>query len=191
MLTPEAAGGPARYRFTVGDYYRLAQAGILGEEDRVELIEGEIVMMPPIGSRHAACVSGISRLMLRALGEQAVVRVRCPVRLDDLSEPEPDLCLARPRADLYSGAHPGPADVLLLIEVADSSIGYDRGIKLPLYARSGIAAVWILDLGRRLVEAYSGPSPDGYLERRTLRSGDRLEIPGTDVSIDAGQLFPL
>ncbi|HET9765457.1 MAG TPA: Uma2 family endonuclease [Thermoanaerobaculia bacterium] len=181
----------ARYRFSVDDYYRLAQAGILGEDDRVELIEGEILMMPPIDSRHAACVSGISRLMLRALGEQAVVRVRCPARLDDLNEPEPDLCLARPRADLYSGAHPGPADVLLLIEVADSSIGYDRGIKLPLYARSGIAAVWILDLGRRLVEAYSGPSPDGYLERRTLRSGDRLEIPGTDVSIDAGQLFPI
>lgn len=180
----------ARYRFTVDDYYRLAQAGILGEDDRVELIEGEIVMMTPIGSRHAACVSGIDRLF-RVLGEQVVVRVQCPVRLDDLSEPEPDLCLARPRADFYSGAHPGPADVLLLIEVGDSSIGYDRGIKLPLYARSGIPAVWILDLARGLVEAYSDPSPDGYLERRTLRSGDRLEIPGTDVSIDAGQLFPI
>lgn len=180
----------ARYRFSVDDYYRLAQAGILGEDDRVELIEGEIVMMTPIGSRHAACASEIDHLMHRVLGEQVVVRVQSPVRLDDLSEPEPDLCLARPRADRYSGRHPGPADVLLLIEVADSSIGYDREVKLPLCARSGIAAVWIVDLGRNLVEAYTGPSPDGYLERRTFRAGDRLAIPGTDVMIDAGQLFP-
>lgn len=180
----------ARYRFTVDDYYRLAQAGILGEDDRVELIEGEIVMMTPIGSRHAACVSRTTRLLVGILGDRAIARVQLPVRLDDHSEPEPDVCLARPRGDEYATGHPGPADLLLLIEVSDSSLAYDRGVKLPLYGRSGVPAVWILDLGRSLVEAYSGPSLDGYLERRTLRAGDRLAIPGTDVSIDAGQLFP-
>lgn len=191
MLSPEAAGGPARYRFTVDDYYRLAQAGILGEDDRVELIEGEIVMMPPIGSRHAACVSGITRLLIDAFGDRAIVRVQLPIRLDDLSEPEPDVCLARPRRDEYAAGHPGPGDVFLLIEVSDSSLGYDRGVKLPLYGRSGVPAVWIIDLGRGLVEAYSGSSPDGYFERRTARAGDRLNVPGTDVSIDAARLFPI
>jgi Uma2 family endonuclease len=180
----------ARYRFTVDDYYRLAQAGILGEDARVELIEGEIVMMTPIGSRHAACVTGITRLLVGLLGDRALVRIQLPVRLDDNSEPEPDICVARPRPDLYAGGHPGPADVLLLIEVSDSSLGYDRGIKVPLYARSGIEAVWIVDLGRSVVHAYSGPSADGYLERRTAHAGDGLGIPGTDLKIDAGDLFP-
>jgi Uma2 family endonuclease len=180
----------ARYRFTVDDYYRLAQAGILGEDDRVELIEGEIVMMTPIGSPHAACVTGMTRLLVSRLGDSALVRVQLPVRLDDHSEPEPDICLARLRADLYAGSHPGPADVLLLIEISDSSLAYDRGVKVPLYARSGIEAVWIVDVGQRVVHAYSGPSAEGYLERRTSRGGDRLGIPGTDMTVDAGDLFP-
>jgi Uma2 family endonuclease len=179
-----------RYRFNVDDFYRLAQAGILGEDDRVELIDGEIVMMTPIGSRHAACVSGITRLLVGSLGDRAIVRVQLPVRLDDHSEPEPDVCLAQARGDEYAAGHPGPADVLLLIEVSDSSLAYDRGVKLPLYGRSGVPAVWIIDLGRGLVEANSGPSPDGYLERRTLGAGDRLDVPGTDVSIDAARLLP-
>lgn len=180
----------ARYRFSVDDYYRLAQAGILGEDDRVELIEGEIVMMTPIGSRHAACVSKTTRLLPGMVGDRAILRVQLPVRLDDHSEPEPDLCLARPRSDDYAGAHPGPADVLLVIEVSDSSLVYDREIKIPLYGRSGIESAWIVNLGRSVVEAYSGPSPDGYLERRTFRAGDQLAIPGTDETIDAAQLFP-
>ena len=180
----------ARYRFTVDDYYRLAQAGILGEDDRVELIEGEIVMMTPIGSRHAACVSGTTRRLMGIVGDRAIVRVQLPVRLDDHSEPEPDLCLARPRGDEYAGGHPRPADVFLLIEISDSSLAYDRDVKVPLYGRSGIEAAWIVNLGRNVVEAYSGPSADGYLERRTFRAGDRLAIPGTDATIDAGQFFP-
>jgi Uma2 family endonuclease len=180
----------ARYRFTVDDYYRLAQTGILGEDDRVELIDGEIVMMTPIGSPHAACVTAITRLLVGLLGDRALVRIQLPVRLDDHSEPEPNVCLARPQPDLYAGGHPGPADALLLIEVSDSSLAYDRGIKVPLYARSGIPAVWIVDLGRSVVHVYSGPSAEGYLERRTSRAGDRLGIPGTDVTVDAGDLFP-
>jgi hypothetical protein len=180
----------ARYRFSVDEYYRLAEAGILNEDSRVELIEGEIVMMTAIGSRPAACVSGIHHLLFEVLGSQVVVRGQCPVRLDDYNEPEPDICLARPRADRYSGAHPGPADVLLLIEVADSSLGYDRDVKLPLYARSGIAAVWILDLGRGRLQAYGGPSADGYLERRTYRAGDSLTVPGTTATVEVAQLFP-
>jgi Uma2 family endonuclease len=179
-----------RYRFNVDDYYRLAETGILDEDARVELIEGEIVMMTAIGSRHAACVSRITRLTIQLLGDQAVVRVQSPVRLDDYNEPEPDLCLAKPRADHYAGGHPGPADILLLVEVVDSSLGYDRGVKLPLYARSGVAAVWILDLGRGRLDAYSGPSPDGFLERRTYRARDSLTIPGTELSVEVGQLLP-
>lgn len=180
----------ARYRFTVDDYYRLAQAGILGEDDRVELIEGEIVKTAPIGSRHAACLSGITRLLIGTIGDRGIVRVRLPVRLDDYSEPEPDVCLPRPRSDRYADGHPGPADVLLLIEISDSSLAYDRDVKVPLYCRNGVDSVWIIDLGRSLVQAYSGASSDGYLERRTLRAGDRVAVPGTDVVIDVSQLFP-
>ncbi len=180
----------ARYRFSVDDYYRLAQAGILGEDDRVELIEGEIVMMTPIGSRHATCVSDTTHLLVGILGNRAIVRVQLPVRLDDHSEPEPDVCVARPRADRYADGHPGPADVLLLIEISDSSLAYDRDVKIPLYYRNGVDSVWIIDLARNLVQAYSGASSDGYLERRTLRAGDRIAIPGMDVVIDVAQLFP-
>jgi Uma2 family endonuclease len=109
--------------------------------------------------------------------------------LDDLSEPEPDLCLARPRADFYAGGHPRPADVILVIEVADSSLGFDRGVKVPLYARAGIPAVWIVDLGRKLVHVYSGPSPDGYLERHTRRAGEHLSLSVPPVTIDVAGLF--
>ncbi len=180
----------AHYRFTVDEYYRLAEVGILDQDDRVELIEGEIVMMSPIGGRHAASVACLTHLLVEAVGRRALVRVQSPVVLDDFSEPEPDVCLARSRADSYASGHPRPADVLLLVEVADSSASYDRTVKLPLYSRAGIQTVWILDLGRDLVEVYSAPSPDGYLAQHTGGAGDRLEVPGSAATIDVSELFP-
>src|SRR5437870_5978990 len=132
----------AKRCFNVAEYYRMAEAGILTEEDHVELIDGEIVAMSPVGSRHAACVKRLNRILGRRVGDLVVVGVQDPIGLDDYSEPEPDISLLRPRADFYSEAHPIPSDVLMIIEVADSSDLYDREVKVPLYARAGIPETW-------------------------------------------------
>jgi len=135
-----------RHRFTVDDYHRMAEAGILAEDDRVELIEGEIVEMSPIGRRRQACLDKMTALLAGWLAGRAIVRIQGPVRLSQFSEPQPDLLLLRPRADYYASVDAGPDDVLLLIEVADASLAYDREVKAPLYARAGLTEYWILDL---------------------------------------------
>ena len=149
-----------RRLFDVDEYYALAEAGILSEDDRVELLDGEIVTMAPIGSLHASCVDLLTRLLVTQVGEGAVVRVQNPVNLDNRTELQPDVMLLKWRD--YSQGHPKPEDVLLLIEVSDTTVESDRGVKLPLYARSGIREVWIVDLPARSVETYSEPEGDSY-----------------------------
>lgn len=154
---------PARHRLSVDDYHRMAEAGILGEDDRVELIDGELIDMAPIGQDHIASVNGLTSVLVMARGDRAIVSVQNPARLDRFSEPQPDVTLFRPRADNYrTGAPPGPADILLLVEVADSSLRYDRAVKLPLYARAGIGEVWIVDLHRRVVDVHRTPDANAY-----------------------------
>lgn len=166
---------PVRRRFTVDEYYALVPAGVLSERDRVELIEGEIIEMTPMGSPHASAVMRLNQHFSSRLQGQAIVLVQTPVRLGDFSEPEPDLALLRPRTDIYRDAHPGPVDVLLLIEVARSSLSYDRLVKLPLYARSGIAEVWIVDLAAQAVEVYRNPDSEvGYAESFVVGIGDSV-----------------
>ncbi len=173
-----------RHRFSVEDYHRMAQAGILTEDDRVELIEGEVVQMAPMGSRHAAQIRRLQRLLERAGGGRVTVSVQCPVRLGEYSEPEPDLALLRPRADDYAAAHPTAADVLLVVEVAETSADYDRQLKLPLYARHGIPEAWLVDLERGRVEVYRRPTAEGYGEVMALGPGDALSpLALPDVSL--------
>jgi Uma2 family endonuclease len=160
--------------FTVAEYYQMAQAGILSEDDRVELIEGEIVTMSPIGSRHAGCVNRLNRHFSQGVGNRALVSVQNPIRLNDYSEPEPDLALLRPRPDFYTQTHPEAQDVLLLIEVADTSTEYDRKVKIPLYARAGIIEVWLVLLAEQLIEVYRQPAPDGYKQVQRLGRGQSL-----------------
>jgi Uma2 family endonuclease len=136
-----------RRRFTIDEYHRMGEAGVLSEDDRVELLDGEIVQMTPIGAPHASCVDRLNALLARRLGKSAIVRVQNPIILDRRSEPQPDLALLAPRSDFYSGAHPRPRDVLLAIEVMDASRGYDRTLKLSLYARAELREVWAA--GRR------------------------------------------
>ena len=163
-----------RRRFTVDEYYRMAEAGILGEDDRVELIEGEIVEMTPIGRRHQACVDRLTVLLVRVFGQVAQVRVQGPVRLSDDTEPQPDLMLLRQRPDFYASAEPTPDDVFLLVEVADASLEYDRRVKIPLYAQHGVREVWLVSLETETVTVYQGPTPSGYRTIRTLRRGEQL-----------------
>ena len=153
-----------RHRVTVDAYVRMIEAGVLGHEPRVELIDGEVIDMAAIGSRHGAAVKRLVARLTAAVGTRAVVSVHDPLRLGDWSEPEPDLMLLLPRDDFYESAHPSATDVLLLIEVADTSARYDRQIKLPLYARHGVAEVWLVDLDARLVRFFRAPQGDAYTD---------------------------
>ena len=152
-MTMNARALAPLWRFTVADYYRMAEAGILKPNDRVELIEGEIVEMSPIGSRHAGCVDQLNELLHSALrGKPFQIRVQNPVRLSDVSEPEPDISVLLSREDFYTQSHPTAAEVVLLIEVADASLAYDRHTKVPLYLGSGIQEVWLVDLVNHTID---------------------------------------
>ncbi|MGH2572180.1 MAG: Uma2 family endonuclease [Actinomycetota bacterium] len=178
------------YRFTVEDYHRMGEAGILGTDDRVELIEGQIVEMPPIDSLHAGTVNYLTTVFVRGLGDRAIVSTQHPVRLSDISEPQPDLALLRPRSDFYRGSHPRPEDVLLLVEVADTSVEFDRSVKLPLCARVGIPDYWLVDLQRGVLEVYRSPQENRYVEVQELAAGARVapaSLP--DAELDVGEIL--
>jgi Uma2 family endonuclease len=178
------------HRFDVDDYYRMAEAGILSGDDRVELIEGEIVDMAPIGSAHGGTVVGLTELVARAVADgEVLVSVQGPLRLDRRNEPQPDLMLLRPRADRYRNEHPTAADVLLLVEVADSSLAFDRGPKLALYAKHGVPEVWIVDLAGRAVEICRAPGPEGYGSRERLGAGTAAPTLVPKLAIDLGMLL--
>ena len=166
-----------RRPFTVSEYYRMAEVDILTEEDRVELIAGQIVAMSPIGSRHAACVDRLNGLLHRQPEQAFIVRVQSPIALDAYSEPEPDLVLLRPHADFYAEAHPSAADVMLAVEVADTSIDYDREVKLPLYAQAGLPEVWLIDLQKGYIEVYVRPQGGVYQQRVEVTADATLTSP--------------
>jgi Uma2 family endonuclease len=176
-----------RHRFSVDDYEQMIEKGILTEDDRVELIRGEIIDKISIGDEHAACVSRLNRLFNRTLGDAAIVRIQDPVRLED-SAPEPDIALVKPRQDFYASGHPRSADVLLVVEVADTSLETDRDVKRPLYAENGIVEYWIVNLAETCIEVHRQPRPDGsYQDVRTLRRGQTIDVaalPGCAFPVD-------
>jgi len=162
-------------QFTVDEYYKLAEVGLLNEDDRVELIDGEIVEMSPIGSRHAASVTKLSYILRDCLGNSATISTQNPVRLHDNSEPVPDIAILKPRDDFYAEHHPAPPDVLLLIEVADSSVHQDRERKIPVYARARIPEVWLYDLNKKAITQYSTPQEGRYRRVRTYGEGETIQ----------------
>ncbi|MDE2686988.1 MAG: Uma2 family endonuclease [Chloroflexota bacterium] len=171
---------PTRRRFTVAEYYAMANIGILHENDRIELLDGDLIVMPPIGDWHAASVDRFTNMLPPRLQGRAIVRVQNPTRLNDNSEPQPDIMLLRWRDDFYQEGHPAPADVLLLIEVSDTSVDYDRNDKLSEYARAGIPEVWIATRQDSRIEAYTEPVEGEY-------SNVRYAAPGESI---APQAFP-
>jgi Uma2 family endonuclease len=156
------ADKPRPHRLTVDDYYRMAEVGILAPDARVELIDGEIIDMAPPGSSHAGTVDYLLRVLGAAAGHKAQVRVQNPVRLSQYSEPQPDLTLLRPREDFYRTRHPRAEDVLLIVEVAASSLRFDRRKKVPLYARHAVPEVWLVDLGGERLVRYRRPERGTY-----------------------------
>ena len=171
----------------------MGRAGILTAEDRVELLDGEVIVMSPIGNRHAACVDRLTNGFTRSggLAGRALVRVQNPLAESDVSEPQPDLMLLIPRDDHYDFGHPGTADVLLLVEVADSSLEYDLNTKVPFYARAGIREVWIVDLEHNRVEVHTEPSRWGYGAVRRYVPGDALAPSALpDVKLEVAGIIP-
>ena len=179
------------YRLTVAQYLAMGEAGILAKEDRVELLDGVLVNMAAMGNRHLAAVARFNKMLTQSVGDRAIVWVQGSIQLDDNSRPEPDLALLRERADFYESEAAGPGDVLLLIEVSDSSADYDRYDKLPRYARAGIPEVWLAVLPERIIAAHTEPVGDRYTHRRVYSPGDTI-APGLfpDIALPVDGILP-
>ncbi|MFL5383775.1 MAG: Uma2 family endonuclease [Longimicrobiaceae bacterium] len=166
-----------RHRFTVDEFHRMGEVGIFSEDDRVELINGEIVEMTPIGSQHAACVRKLDRWLQFLVGDDALVSTQLPIIIEDDGEPIPDVAVLRPRTDSYAESHPTPADILLVVEVSDSTVLFDRNVKRRLYAGAGIPEYWVVDLPRNCVAVF-GELVDGrYTQERDYRLGEAWTSP--------------
>jgi Uma2 family endonuclease len=182
--------GVKRRSLTVEAYHRMGEVGIFAPGERVELIEGEVVEMAPIGSGHAGMVGRLTRLLVQGAGDRAVVFVQNPVRLSRTSEPQPDFAVLKPRPDDYQSALPGPADVFLLVEIAETSLKYDRELKAPLYAAHAVPELWVVDVAGKVLWIHREPRPDGYARV------EKVERPGTlglaaapEIEVDLSGLF--
>ena len=179
-----------RHKLDVHAYHRMGEAGIFRGDERVELIEGELIDMAPIGSDHSASINSLNLALVTACGGQALVSVQNPVRLDRYNEPQPDFAVLRPRADNYRVSHPSPADVLLLVEVADSSLRFDRTVKLPLYARHLIPELWIVDLRRRELDVFRDPAGDAYATTASFRESDSITLAlAPEITVRLSRVF--
>lgn len=188
--TALAVYAPKHYRFTVQGYEDLGEHGIINEDERVELIDGEILEMSPIGDKHLRCVNKLTRRLVMELGERAIVSIQNPVILSSHDEPQPDAAVLAPSAELHSG-NPVASDVLLLIEVSDSTLAYDRRVKLPLYARAGIPEVWIVDLGGRAITQYTDPRGGSFQTATTYRGGQSIAARLiADLTLHVDDLLP-
>jgi Uma2 family endonuclease len=180
----------SKHRFSVTEYYRMAETGVLRPDARVELLNGEIIDMSPIGPSHAGMVKRFIRIFSKLARDRWTIAAQDPLRLDDQSEPEPDFMLLKLADDDYTNHHPVPADVFLLVEVSDSTIEYDREEKLPAYGRAGVGEVWIVNLNEALFEIYREPHFTGYARKTVLRAGEQaapLAFP--DVLVDVAEML--
>ena len=164
-----------RHRFTVAEYERMGKVGIFSEDERVELVCGEIIQMSPIGERHAACVDALAEALRDRLGRSVIIRVQSPVRLDEHSQPQPDITLLKRRDDFYRHSHPSPEDILLVIEVSDKTLKYDQKIKVPLYARVGIPETWLVNLPEERIKAYAEPAEGAYQTISSYARGEEVQ----------------
>jgi len=183
-------------RFTLAEYHRLTEIGFFTEDDRIELIRGEIIQMAAKGTAHELCLTRLNRELINLLGERAILRVQSPIVLPSGSEPEPDFTIVQNRDDDYLSAHPNPAEVLLVIEIADSSLSYDREVKLPVYAESGISDYWLFNLPENCLESYSQPYHNlpgsfGYSIKRIVLPNQAIALTCfPDLSLELAKIFP-
>ena len=182
---------PRKHPISAAEYLRMGEAGVFAPEARLELIEGEIIEMAPIGSPHAGCVNRLTRLFIQRAGGAAVVAVQNPVIISNLSVPQPDLALLKSRGDDYATSHPETSDVLLVVEVADTTLKFDLGRKATLYARCGIAELWVVDVNERAIHVFRRPTENGYGETFRARAGEKLACAALPVvNVDVAEIFP-
>jgi Uma2 family endonuclease len=177
-----------RRLFDADEYHKMGQAGILSRDDRVELIDGEILAMTPIGPRHSAAVNRATRQLVRIVGDHAIAQVQSSVRLSRFNEPEPDIVLLGPRSDFYASHLPGAPDIFLIIEIAESSLDYDREVKSRIYARAGVREYWLVDLVVRTVSCYSEAHEGAYAASRQAAAGQSIAptvLPQCAIPVDA------
>jgi Uma2 family endonuclease len=177
----------AKKLFTVEDYYRMAEVGILGPEDRVELIDGEILQMSPLGNKHIACSNRATMLFTEAFGRAVIVSVQNPLRLDTYNEPQPDIIILKPHPDFYESKRVSSEDALLVVEISDTSLVFDLKTKLAHYASSRVQEYWIEDLQHNLLLVFRGPAGSNYKESLTFRRGDRVSLlafPDTTLKVE-------
>ncbi len=179
-----------RYSFTVDEFAKMGEAGIFTEDDRVELIDGEVRDMVPIGYRHAGIVDRLNVTLIELLKRSAIVRVQNPLRLDSHNEPQPDISILRVRDDYYTTSHPKPGDTLLVIEVADSSLAYDLHEKTPQYAKSMIPELWIVDLEAGVVRVFAQPGASGYANERVMPRGSTITSASVEgLRVEVNEIF--
>lgn len=189
-MSTMTTGSPRRHKLTADEYRQMGEAGVLHPEARVELIEGELIDMAPIGSAHAATVEHLVDLLREAVGARAMVRTQQPIVLDRHSVPQPDIAVVVRRDDYYRRSHPHARDALLVVEVADTSVSFDRDVKARLYARAGVAELWVVDLVRRCVTRYASPRDGVYLDVSMGTPGERVGMSALAVSVDLSAVFP-
>ena len=186
----ELISNPHKFLLTTDQYHLMHEAGVFQDGDRLELVNGEIQTMSPIGRKHVACIIRLVKLFEKKLGDRVMVSAQNSVRLDNHAEPQPDIAILKWRDDFYHEALPTPDDILLIIEVADSSLDYDRHVKAPLYAAAGIPEMWLFDVNKKIIEGYSQPSPNGYKLLRRYDEGDNLSILAfPDVTFNWNELL--
>ncbi|WP_299487773.1 Uma2 family endonuclease [Acaryochloris sp. IP29b_bin.137] len=179
-----------RKKFTVGQYHQMIESGILTDRDHVELIQGEIIEMSPVGRHHAACVDRLNELLVLKLFQKALIRVQSPILLSDHSEPQPDVSILQRREDFYDAGHPKPDDIFALVEVSDSTIEFDRDVKIPMYAQEHIPEVWLVNLNDTQVKRYCQPITTTYQQLQIFNLGEMLSFQAfPDVPIEINQIF--
>lgn len=182
---------PHRHPVTANEFLRMGAAGVFEPEARLELIEGEIIEIAPIGPPHASVVDTLTAQFHRLAGNRAIVRSQGPFILNDRSVPQPDLVLLQPHHDRYFSEHPGAADVILVVEVSDSTLRFDLGTKVPLYARAGIEEAWVVDISARSIHAFRDPRPAGYRTSLRVTGTEALHpLALPDVALTVATLFP-
>jgi len=182
---------PRKHRITVDEYYRMAEVGLLAPDARVELIDGEIIDMAPLGTRHSRSVDKLTELFVTAARGRAIARIQGAILLDAACMPQPDIALLAPSEDEYGNAHPGPADILLLVEVSESTLRYDLEVKVPLYARHGIRETWIVDLKGEVLRWYRSPRDGTYTDHGIVsKSGVIAPAALPDIAVELAAHFP-
>ena len=186
----EPIANPHKFLLTTDQYHLMHEAGVFQDGDRLELVNGEIQTMSPIGRKHVACIIRLVKLFEKRLGDRVMVSAQNSIRLNNHAEPQPDIAILKWRDDFYHEALPTPDDILLIIEVADSSLDYDRHVKAPLYAAAAIPEMWLFDVNQKIIEGYSQPSPNGYKLLRRYDEGDKLSILAfPDVTFNWNELI--